>query len=60
MAGSIPRTKDVERDAFLAGEGYRVMRFWNNDVLSNRDGVLTLILQALEQEQCTGTNRVDS
>jgi very-short-patch-repair endonuclease len=42
--------KDIERDAFLAGEGYRVMRFWNNDVLSNRDGVLTLILQALEQE----------
>ena len=44
--------KDIERDAFLAGEGYRVMRFWNNDVLSNRDGVLTLILQVLEQEQC--------
>jgi very-short-patch-repair endonuclease len=24
-------------------EGYRVLRFWNNDVLSNIDGVLTEI-----------------
>src|ERR1700754_2722660 len=42
--------KDAARDAFLAGEGYRVMRFWNNDVLSNRDGVLTVILEALLHE----------
>jgi len=25
--------KDAERDAFLIGQGYRVIRFWNNDVL---------------------------
>ena len=42
--------EDAARDAFLAGEGYRVMRFWNNDVLSNRDGVLTVILEALLRE----------
>jgi very-short-patch-repair endonuclease len=42
--------EDAARDAFLAGEGYRVMRFWNHDVLSNRDGVLTVILEALLQE----------
>ena len=42
--------EDAARDAFLAGEGYRVMRLWNNDVLSNRDGVLTVILEALPQE----------
>jgi very-short-patch-repair endonuclease len=29
-----------------------VMRFWNNDVPSNRDGMLTLILEALLQESC--------
>jgi very-short-patch-repair endonuclease len=40
---------DIARDAVLAREGYRVMRFWNNDVLSNRDGVLTVILEALQQ-----------
>ena len=44
--------EDAARDAFLAGEGYRVMRFWNNDVLSNRDGVLTVILEALLQQSC--------
>ena len=42
--------EDAARDAFLAGETYRAMRFWNNDVLSNRDGVLTVILEALLQE----------
>jgi very-short-patch-repair endonuclease len=40
--------KDADRDAYLANEGYRVMRFWNNDVLSNREGVLETILSALE------------
>ena len=42
--------KDVARDAFLTREGYRVMRFWNHDVLSNTEGVLTVILEALSQE----------
>ena len=41
--------EDIARDALLAREGYRVMRFWNHDVLGNRDGVLTVILQALQQ-----------
>ena len=45
--------RDVARDAFLARDGYRVMRFWNHEVLRNREGVLTLILEALLQEQCT-------
>jgi very-short-patch-repair endonuclease len=38
---------DARRDAFLAGEGWRVLRFWNNDALINRDGVLEAILLAL-------------
>lgn len=38
---------DTVRDAALAGEGYRVMRFWNTDVLSNMDGVLDALLAAL-------------
>jgi very-short-patch-repair endonuclease len=33
--------RDQIRDRFLRSQGYRVMRFWNNDVLSNIDGVLT-------------------
>jgi ATP-dependent helicase HrpA/adenine-specific DNA-methyltransferase len=31
---------DEFRSRWLAGQGYRVIRFWNNDVLANLDGVL--------------------
>ena len=41
--------RDAERDAYLVREGYRVLRFWNNDVLTNREGVLLTILEALER-----------
>ena len=37
---------------FVHQEGDSVMRFWINDVLSDRDGVLTVILEALLQESC--------
>jgi len=39
---------DVVRDAYLAAEGYSVLRFWNNDVLMNREGVLLTILDDLK------------
>lgn len=39
--------EDAIRDQRLADEGYRVLRFWNNDVLGNLDGVLTTIQSAL-------------
>ena len=42
--------RDRRRDADLARQGYRVLRFWNSDVLQNPDGVLTVILSALESE----------
>ena len=38
---------DAERTAWLESRGYRVLRFWNNDVLSNTDGVLETIRNAL-------------
>ncbi|MBR0694153.1 DUF559 domain-containing protein [Bradyrhizobium lablabi] len=34
---------DALRDRYLASEGYRVLRFWNNDVLRNIEGVLITI-----------------
>ncbi len=37
---------DPSRDAFLAANGWRVLRFWNNDAMRNRDGVLESIEQA--------------
>ncbi len=34
---------DKERDEWLIKEGFQVLRFWNNDVLSNIAGVLEVI-----------------
>src|SRR5260370_21963084 len=34
---------DAIRDRRLAEEGYRVLRFWNNEVLGNLEGVLATI-----------------
>jgi very-short-patch-repair endonuclease len=39
---------DAKRTEFLESRGYRVLRFWNNDVLTNIEGVMTLIASALE------------
>jgi very-short-patch-repair endonuclease len=36
-------TRDGLRTAWLEGQGYRVLRFWNNDVLTNVEGVLVAI-----------------
>jgi very-short-patch-repair endonuclease len=41
--------KDVERDRWLASKSYRVLRFWNSDVLKNRTGVLETILAAARE-----------
>jgi very-short-patch-repair endonuclease len=35
------------RTRWLEGRGYRVVRFWNNDVLANTEGMLLVILEAL-------------
>ncbi len=39
---------DVGRTRFLEGQGYRVLRFWNNEVMDNIDGVLGVIGQTLD------------
>ncbi|HEX8366010.1 MAG TPA: endonuclease domain-containing protein [Allosphingosinicella sp.] len=38
---------DRQRTRVIEGEGYRVLRFWNNDVLGNPDGVARIIDAAL-------------
>ncbi len=42
--------RDERRTAALEAEGWRVIRFWNNDVLANPEGVATGILKALKSE----------
>ena len=41
---------DAKRTAVLSKFGYRVIRFWNNDVLENTQGVLESILATLEEK----------
>jgi very-short-patch-repair endonuclease len=38
---------DRKRTSYIESQGYRVLRFWNNDVLGNVDGVLTVISDVL-------------
>jgi very-short-patch-repair endonuclease len=38
---------DSKRTSFLKDRGYRVLRFWNDDVLENLEGVLSAIADAL-------------
>jgi len=37
---------DLRRTRWLEDQGFRVLRFWNNEVLSNTDGVLDAIMLA--------------
>jgi very-short-patch-repair endonuclease len=41
------READERRTRFIEGRGYRVLRFWNHEVLGNMDGVLQVIQVAL-------------
>ena len=34
---------DAARSRFIESQGYRVIRFWNNDIMGNIDGVLEAI-----------------
>ena len=40
--------EDAARDAWFRGQGFTVLRFWNNDVDSNLDGVMHVVLDLLE------------
>jgi len=44
---NIEREKDNERDKWLKEQGYKVLRFWNNEVLANTAGVLEVIMDCL-------------
>lgn len=46
---------DIARTRLIEAHGYMVIRFWNNDVLSNTDGAVLRITEAL----ALATNRND-
>src|SRR6516162_10260575 len=46
-AASLP---EAERSRFLRDEGYQVLRFWNNEVLANPEGVRATIIEHLRRD----------
>ncbi len=44
------RAYDEQRSRTLIAQGYRVLRFWNNEIMENLDGVLETIQTALKKE----------
>ncbi len=43
------KLRDESRDSWLTAEGYRVLRFWNHDVLSDTDAVVEVIWNSLHE-----------
>jgi very-short-patch-repair endonuclease len=39
---------DTDRDAWLRNQDFVILRFWNNDVLNNIDGVMEVIAKNLQ------------
>jgi very-short-patch-repair endonuclease len=40
---------DVARDAWLSSQGFVILRFWNNEIFENLEGVVELVLVQLQQ-----------
>jgi lysyl-tRNA synthetase class 2 len=43
--------RDAVRTAWLEAQGFRVLRFWNNEVLSNTEGVLETIRNIILEDR---------
>jgi very-short-patch-repair endonuclease len=50
---STENKRDNKRDKWLKGQGYKVLRFWNNEVLANTEGVLEVIRDCLNHPPLT-------
>jgi very-short-patch-repair endonuclease len=42
---------DQERTKYLESLGYKVIRFWNNDVMNNIEGVILAIIHVIEDKE---------
>jgi very-short-patch-repair endonuclease len=45
--GQHDEVTDRDRTALIKAEGYRILRFWNHEVLGNPDGVHATVAEAL-------------
>jgi very-short-patch-repair endonuclease len=44
------RINDETRDGHLRGRGFMVLRFWNNDVMANPEGVMEVVRRTLARD----------
>jgi very-short-patch-repair endonuclease len=47
---TVQRSSDSARTEFLEAQGYRELRFWNNEILTNTDGVVQRVALALRED----------
>ena len=43
--------RDERRDAFLASEGYAVLRFWNYEIVEDVNRVIEVIVRTLDERR---------
>ena len=41
--------RDERRDAWLRAQGFKVLRFWNNEIMNNLEGVLLRVVAAMNE-----------
>ena len=46
--GQHNESRDAERTRVIEAHGYRILRFWNNELTDNIDGVLQTIVQEIQ------------
>jgi very-short-patch-repair endonuclease len=51
----LENSRDKERDRRLQEAGFRILRFWNNQVLQETDAVVEVIFAALERDSLDAT-----
>ena len=49
-----PSPSEDERTRWLESQGFSILRFWNNDVIENMDGVLQRIAEELDRLASVG------
>ena len=45
----LAQSSDATRDDYFRGRGFRVLRFWNNDVMQNANGVFLAVKAVLDE-----------
>ena len=49
----IANQHDIGRTAWLTARGWRILRFWDNEILTNIEGVAEAILEVLRERALT-------